>query len=305
MPRDTMPRETAIRFQCGDDWLYGVIHEADGTAKRGVLIVVGGFQYRVGSHRQFVLTARALAAAGVPAMRFDYRGMGDSDGEVGLPEASEHTGPDLRAAIDYFLATVPGLKEVVLCGLCDGASAAMMYAATDQRVTGMVLLNPWVGSVKADARAHLRHYYLQRLISGEFWGKLLRGQFGVMASVQSLAANLAIALGRRKGVARPRDTEDDEAVLLDAQAIEAGERIDRLTSEGLAAFGGHVLLVLSGRDMTATQYGDVVARSRSWRRLLKSGRAVRSAMAEADHTFSGRAALDSLDRTMCEWLRSW
>lgn len=298
-----MSRETPIRFRCEGDWLYGVLHLPETAARCGVLFVVGGAQYRVGSHRQFVLAARALAAAGFAVLRFDYRGMGDSEGEVGSPEASEHTGPDLRAAVDHFFAAVPGLQDVVLCGLCDGASAAMMYAATDPRVSGMVLLNPWVGSVRADARAHLKHYYLQRLLSGEFWRNLLRGRFAAGASVRSLLSNVGLSLGRNGAAARPRAAADDEP--LDAAAIEAGERIDRRMEEGLAAFRGNVLLVLSGKDMTASQYSNVVGRSRTWRRLLASGRAVRRDMAEADHTFSRREAGAALDRTMAEWLKSW
>lgn len=303
MPRDNAPRETAVRFRCEGDWLYGVLHEPGAAARRGVLIVVGGAQYRVGSHRQFVLAARALAAAGVPAMRFDYRGMGDSDGDSGRPEPSEHTGPDLRAALDWLFANVAGLQEVVLYGLCDGASAAMMYAATDPRVTGLVLLNPWVGAVRADAQAHLRHYYLQRLFSVDFWRKLSSGRFSPAASLRSLFDNLATAFGRKSAVARPRATEDEP--LLDAAAIEAGERIDRLSEEGLAAFAGKVLLVLSGKDMTAREYADVVARSRTWRRLLHTGRGVRHDVAGADHTFSSRAALDALHGAVAKWLKSW
>jgi len=298
-----MSRETPIRFRCEGDWLYGVLHLPDVPVRRGVLIVVGGAQYRVGSHRQFVLAARALAAAGFAAMRFDYRGMGDSEGDLGVPEASEHTGPDLRAAIDQFFGAAPGLQDVILCGLCDGASAAMMYAATDPRVGGLMLLNPWVGSVKADARAHLKHYYLQRLLSGDFWRNLLQGRFALLASVRSLLSNVGLSLGRGAGAARPRAADGDDP--LDAAAIEAGERIDRRMEEGLAAFRGHVLLVLSGRDMTASQYSEVVGRSRTWRKLLGSGRAMRRDMAEADHTFSRRQASDALDRTMCGWLKSW
>ena len=39
-----------------------------------MVIVVGGPQYRAGSHRQFTLLARHIAAAGYPVLRFDARG---------------------------------------------------------------------------------------------------------------------------------------------------------------------------------------------------------------------------------------
>ena len=46
----------------------------------GVLVIVGGPQYRVGSHRQYVQLSRHLAEQGIASMRFDVRGMGDSPG---------------------------------------------------------------------------------------------------------------------------------------------------------------------------------------------------------------------------------
>ena len=61
----------------------------------GVVIVVGGAQYRVGSHRQFVQMARLLAAAGYPVLRFDFPGMGDSPG---APVAFEDSAPHIAAA---------------------------------------------------------------------------------------------------------------------------------------------------------------------------------------------------------------
>ena len=73
--------EQAITFDCHGASLYGIASVPQQSGARGVLIVVGGPQYRVGSHRQFALLARSLAAQGIPAMRFDYRGMGDSVGE--------------------------------------------------------------------------------------------------------------------------------------------------------------------------------------------------------------------------------
>src|SRR5262245_60307703 len=71
------PVERAVVFGCEGEELLGVLHEpasdgATGTpASTGVIIVVGGPQYRVGSHRQFVLMARELARRGHAVLRFD------------------------------------------------------------------------------------------------------------------------------------------------------------------------------------------------------------------------------------------
>ena len=51
-------------------------------------------------------------------MRFDYRGMGDSTGDV---RPFDDINDDIAAAIDEFFRQVPGLERVVLWGLCDGA----------------------------------------------------------------------------------------------------------------------------------------------------------------------------------------
>src|SRR4051812_49228851 len=86
--------ERALVFHCKDAWLYGVLSLPEQISSRGVLIAVGGPQYRVGSHRQFTLLARHLAAYGIPVMRFDFRGMGDSEGDARTFEDVED---DLRS----------------------------------------------------------------------------------------------------------------------------------------------------------------------------------------------------------------
>ncbi|MEQ8659382.1 MAG: hydrolase 1, exosortase A system-associated, partial [Gammaproteobacteria bacterium] len=65
--------EQAIAFAIDGDTAVGVLHAAAGASATGVVVIVGGPQTRVGSHRQFVLLARRLAAAGYPVLRFDYR----------------------------------------------------------------------------------------------------------------------------------------------------------------------------------------------------------------------------------------
>lgn len=184
------PDDLALSFACQGEQLIGILSPGAAGARRGVLVIVGGPQYRAGSHRQFTLLARALAAQGIPAMRFDYRGMGDSAGAFREFEAVD---ADVRAAVDQFMAAVPGLEEVVLWGLCDAASAALFYAQHDARVAGLVLLNPWARTADGYARATLKHYYLQRLMQPELWRKIVRGQFDAGAALRSLRQLLGAA----------------------------------------------------------------------------------------------------------------
>ena len=61
--------EHAVAFECGHEQLLGIVATCAGpTADTGVLIVVGGPQYRAGSHRQFTRLARSLAASGWPTV---------------------------------------------------------------------------------------------------------------------------------------------------------------------------------------------------------------------------------------------
>ena len=89
--------EHALSFTCAGEKLLGIVAAPELPKSTGVLVLVGGPQYRVGSHRQFRLLARALAKAGYPLMRFDYRGMGDSIGDLRNFEA---VNDDITAAID-------------------------------------------------------------------------------------------------------------------------------------------------------------------------------------------------------------
>lgn len=275
-----MMRETPIRFTCGQDSLLGIVHGAESGNTTGVLIVVGGPQYRVGSHRQFLLLARDLAAAGIPAMRFDYRGMGDSDGEfLGFENVSD----DIRSAIDALLATEPGLERIVLWGLCDAASAIMFYAAHDPRVAGIVALNPWVRTETGHARAQIRHYYVRRLFERSFWRKLFKGEVNVGNSLGSLGSASRTAMSANRA--------DDEGMPLP----------DRMAA-GIEAFAGPVLLIISGKDLTAREFDDAARASPKWRDLLAERRVTRHNLREADHTFSRREWQSGVSDLTREWV---
>ncbi len=279
--------EETFTFACEGQQLVAVLHRpARPRTRRGVLIVVGGPQYRVGSHRQFTLLARHLAGEGIVAMRFDYRGMGDSEGEE---RSFERIDADIGAAISALLERVPELDSVVVWGLCDAASAALLLAPHDMRIGGLVLVNPWVRSESGAAKAYLKHYYLQRLASREFWSRLLGGKLNLRESLGSLLDMLRKAV--RKGAGEgPRENAD--------RPFQARMR------EGLAAFEKPVMLVLSGnQDYVADEFRDLVSGSKEWQKFLARSTVTRHAFEEANHTFSRREWRDRLAGWTVDWVR--
>lgn len=288
-------KECALGFPCHGSQLYGVLSLPAQPVARGLLIVVGGPQYRVGSHRQFVLLARDLAANGVPVLRFDYRGMGDSEGDA---RTFEDLGDDLRCATDRFFDEVPSLDSLVIWGLCDAASAALFYAHQDRRVTGLILLNPWVRTDQGAAQTYLKHYYRDRIFAPEFWKKIREGRFNYFEAIQSFLKLMTEALtGGKRIVRRTEDSVKENSCHL----APLPERM----LDGFSRFNGRVLLIISGKDLTAQEFLDLVKRSREWQKLLASPQVSRLDLPEANHTFSRREWRDQVAVSTSEWVRSW
>ncbi len=287
--------ERPIVFHRDGQEMLGILHLPGGACERGLLLVVGGPQYRVGSHRQFLRMARALAGAGIAVLRFDCRGMGDSGGRF---PGFQHVGDDISAAMDAFIAACPGLTRIALWGLCDAASAGMFYAHTDPRVSGLVLVNPWARTDTGMARTHLRHYYLPRLAGSAFWRRLAQGEVRLHESVASFAAMVRNALGGPK-----RGAEGEEGADLDEPMPEPDSSglPDRMRDR-LARFQGPVLFLMSGVDLTAREFDGVIRGSRDWLSLMARPGVTRRDLPTADHTFSTCADLDEATRLTREWV---
>ena len=277
-------REEAITIQCAGETMLGILTKASEPTPLGVLIVVGGPQYRVGSHRQFLLLSRTLATAGYPTLRFDYRGMGDS---TGRQVSFEQAGPDIGAAIDALTADSPGMRQVVLWGLCDAASASLLYfhETRDPRVAGLVLLNPWVRSAATLARTQVKHYYLKRLFQREFWHKLLSGRLGVGRAIAGFRDNLRLAtagLGPNNATQSPFQ--------------------DRM-AEAMRRFPGKLMLILSGDDYTAKEFLECARSSNAWSGVLSRVGLTRVDIDAADHTFSSSAWRQEVEQATLTLLR--
>lgn len=275
--------EQAVSFVCQQESLVGILAvPAAATGSVGVVVIVGGPQYRAGSHRQFVLLSRALAAAGYPVLRFDYRGMGDSTGEK---RNFSDVSPDVAAAIDAMQSALPTVKKVALWGLCDGASAALLYCreTNDARVSGQCLLNPWVRSEATLARTQVKHYYSQRLMQKEFWLKLLRGEV-------ALAALSGFAKKIRMSASRSRQSALQEQPFQQRMAV-AWQR-----------FPGEILLILSGEDYTAKEFIEYTRGDADWKNCLRRASLLRQDVPGVDHTFSGATSRRLAEDLTIDWL---
>lgn len=281
--------EEALCFGCQDEHLVGVLSHGALAATTALIVVVGGPQVRTGSQRQFTQLCRVVAGHGVPALRFDVRGMGDS---TGAPRSFEEIGDDIGAAIDALQRRLGSVRRVVLWGLCDGASASAMYlnSRSDQRVAGLVMLNPWVRSAHTFARAQARSYYPDRLRQPEFWKKLLTGRVRIRSAQDMVRTLIAAARG---GGQASRTGVLSEAPGFQEQML-----------HGVEAFKGPVLLVLSGSDYTAREFVELVAMSPRWQAALGRDHFRRLELPGADHTFSDPDSSRAVREQTVAWMLS-
>jgi exosortase A-associated hydrolase 1 len=290
-------KETPTLFQCKSNNLLGIVHHANTTPTLGVLIIVGGPQYRAGSHRQFVLLARFLADNGFPVMRFDYQGMGDSEGP---PQTFSTIDEDIASAIENFYELCPEISGVVIWGLCDAASAALFYSYQDDRVKGLVILNPWVYSEQGAAKTHIKHYYLQRLMSPDFWRKILKLQFNYTQSLSSLIGTLKKILKKSDS---PKEISNNNNRHSSFDPTVSKQNLPAYMRQCLQSFKFPVLLILSGNDLTADEFRDLIKSDTKWAELLNESRVTTKSLKESDHTFSNATWKKQVSNWTLDWIK--
>ena len=282
--------ETIQLIRCCEEDLIAIHHAVNAanraaTSEVAIVMIVGGAQYRVGAHRLYVQLARHLAANGVPVLRFDCRGMGDSGGE---PPGFEHIQPDIAAAIERLQTLQPQLKAVLLWGLCDGASAALLCATQLPLVKGLILVNPYLDSQRSQARVMLRQYYRRRLFSRDLWRKVFAGAFSPRASWRGLI-----------GFWRQRNRDEPP---------QAGDLQSRLR-QGLVDFAGEVNLLIAANDLTAQAFMDWVRveREKEKQQDKQQDKPFSSIsvniISDADHTFTYHAQRQQLMQLSLEIAR--
>jgi hypothetical protein len=174
-------RERPLEFALPVGRLRGILAEpatAD-PAPLAVLFLNAGAIRRTGPNRLWVAWARRWAARGVPCVRLDLEGIGDSDGD-GERYRDVARFHDARV-VEQVPAAVDALVELglpprfVAVGLCSGGYWAYRSALGDGRVTAALMVNTrvlaWHDSLEA-ARDLRRTRLLVRPVT---WKRLLRG----------------------------------------------------------------------------------------------------------------------------------
>ena len=254
-----------LTFACGPDTLVGTLDRDSATGPAGLLLVSGGRELRSGSWGGQAQMAARLAAAGVPVLRYDRRGVGQSEGrDPGFQGSRE----DIAAALTAFRAAAPGLRKVIAFGNCDAAAALMLHGAA-LGLDGLVLANPWTletDETEAAPPTALRQRYLAKLTNPREVLRLLTG-----------GVNLAKLLhGLRQAAKAPTKS----GLLADM-------------AEGLARLTGPATILLATGDRTAQMFAAVWPADDT--RIQRH--------ASAGHSFAGQDAQDWLFERLIEATR--
>jgi pimeloyl-ACP methyl ester carboxylesterase len=253
----------------------------EAQARPMVVILNSGIIHRVGPNRLGVLLARALAGQGNPVLRFDLSGIGDSDPRTDHLSPLDAALADIRDALDWAEAH-QSAQKFILVGLCSGADHAVVYAGSDKRVTGLVIMDPTV----PPTRRFLLRQYLRRLNNAGLWRRLLTGHFTTWRRLMFAARGRATDAQATKGL----DLSGPEVRQYLENAYRQALDVNR---ECLAIFTDGV----PSRHNYARQLSDALPG-------VDFGPRFRLEYCHgADHTFSDEARRDQLIDMVVEWAR--
>jgi pimeloyl-ACP methyl ester carboxylesterase len=300
----TVKRDTAAialeerPFFANERRLFGVLtkppHDDRRAGRPAVLLLNAGTSHRIGPHRASVRMARTWAERGFYVLRLDLSGIGDSAAAPGEAEnlAYPKDAIDECAHAMSALGRETGASRFVVAGLCSGADIAFQTALHDDRVTGLVMMNPQTFCVHdlSNIQAYKDgRYYQDSFFRKESWKKLARGHVDVARVARMIAPKVKLeAMTRMKR-------------LFHVSAAEAEERPDVPGwIRAMADRGVETLLVATvhdpGIDFAEAFYG------KRMHELANVERFRRVDLEGTDNTFTSIHAREVAQRTITDHL---
>jgi hypothetical protein len=191
-----MNRSRCVSFPNRDGLLlHGLLHEPLPSEARGVcvLLLSPGIKGRVGPHRLYLKLSERLSRIGLHVLRFDYHGLGDSEGELSERVLADmynsiHGGryiADTIAAMDWMQRT-SGIERFVGSGLCGGSISALITAEVDQRIDCLLGIGlptvleggpeNWARAITQQQVTAMSGTYFAKLTDPKAWLRLLSGK---------------------------------------------------------------------------------------------------------------------------------
>lgn len=213
-------RETPTTFRLADARLFGVVSEpCEGhRADLALVLLNAGAVRRIGPNRMWVEAARRWASQGVPTLRLDIEGLGDSDGdESRYADSAALYSPvvvdQIRAALDQLQAEGVASRFVV-AGLCAGASWAFHALGQDSRVVAAIMVNPFTFFWSDHLTTERDVRRVRKLTQLSSWRRALRGEVSSAQAMTIARWVLAtpLQLSARSRRRRARDEQLDDAL---------------------------------------------------------------------------------------------
>ncbi len=149
------------RFPCGDIILEGERHLPEGKGPFPGVVVCHPHPLYGGNMLNNVVVAicQALPRHSIAAFRFNFRGVGNSEGTFGGGIAEQE---DVKAALAFVSSTAStDSKKIGLAGYSFGASVALPVALQDERVSLLALVSP---ALSDSGWAQLKGYHKSKFL---------------------------------------------------------------------------------------------------------------------------------------------
>ncbi|HSD86117.1 MAG TPA: alpha/beta fold hydrolase, partial [Kofleriaceae bacterium] len=179
-----------------------------------IIMINAGTVHRIGPHRLYVELARELAELGFHVLRMDLSGIGDSpvaSGDENLTYPA--TGlADCQAAMTALGERV-GAQRFIFAGLCSGADITFQLGVKDDRVAGVVMMNPLTFCVQDPAFVEGykgARYYQNTFFNKWSWLRLLRGEVDLVRVAKMLAPKVKGLAARVVDRVRPITNGGDD-----------------------------------------------------------------------------------------------
>ncbi|KDA01440.1 alpha/beta fold hydrolase [Hyphomonas oceanitis] len=277
--------ERAVRLGYDESIAAIVTRPVVETALPAIVILNTGVVHRVGHHRKFVSLSRRLAKAGHTVLRFDFPGLGDSSAISGDATLLETNLAAIRLVVDWVERTF-AIHRFAMVGLCSGADQSIIYASSDARVKGVVLLDP---SVPRTKRYHMIDFY-RRVTNLKVWTNLLSGRGRFWSRMGRALGKDAEAGIQSEPFSRP-DLESPEAI-----AFLEG------VYQGALDNDAHLLAVFTAGPDYQHNYREQILHALP--KVQFGNRISLHFLRDCDHTFMRERQRETLYALIGEWLQS-